>query len=164
MEWLLNRVPGFAQLSDDERTAIIDFSLLWPLFEARVLNNNGNAASICRAIQTWADRDDFDPAIYDPELDYFRSRYFGNGQFTRHFENLKLRGNDEIDLVRSVLQGDADPVRRVSCVFIVVLRYRNNLFHGLKWEYLLAGQRENFSTANSALVKALERHGDLDHG
>lgn len=41
MQWLLARVPGFNNLSDEERSAIVDFSLLWSLFEARILANSG---------------------------------------------------------------------------------------------------------------------------
>ncbi len=46
-------------------------------------------------------------------------------------------------------------------MLIIVFRYRNNLFHGVKWEYELAGQLSNFTTANSVLMKVLDRHGDL---
>ncbi len=66
-------------------------------------------------------------------------------------------------LVRAVISGSSnDPVARVTTVLIIILRYRNNLFHGVKWSYELAGQFENFTHANNALVTALDRHGQLN--
>jgi hypothetical protein len=38
---------------------------------------------------------------------------------------------------------------------------RNNLFHGAKWAYGLRDQRENFTHANTVLMRLLERHGQL---
>jgi hypothetical protein len=53
---------------------------------------------------------------------------------------------------------------RIAAVLIIVFRYRNNLFHGVKWQYKLEGQLGNFSAANDALMKVLERHGALADG
>jgi len=53
MQWLLARAPGFNDLTAEERNAIVDFSLLWSLFEARILNNAGNAKSIRTAVVRW---------------------------------------------------------------------------------------------------------------
>jgi hypothetical protein len=44
---------------------------------------------------------------------------------------------------------------------MIVLRLRNNLFHGAKWAYGIADQRENFQHANAALMRLLEKHGEL---
>lgn len=165
MTWLLASAPGFARLREDERAAIADFALLWPLFESRILNTAGSATSICAAVAAWQKKGDFDAATFDPELDYFRHRYVGPHGFTEHFDGLNLRLNDRAPLVRAVLDGhENDPANRVACVFIIILRFRNNLFHGVKWQYRLADQHENFATANSALMKALDLYGDLDHG
>jgi hypothetical protein len=56
---------------------------------------------------------------------------------------------------------DSDARSRVAAVLIIVFRYRNNLFHGVKWLYKLKGQLGNFSTANDVLMKVLEQHGAL---
>jgi hypothetical protein len=163
--WLKDKVPGFQQLSDSEQKAISDFSLLWSLFEAQILNTNGSAASICTAVEGWRDAGTLDAAAFDDALDYFRDRYFAAGQFTYHFDNLHLRAPDREPLVRAVIAGaDNDPASRLMAVLIVVLRYRNNLFHGVKWQYLLQDQLDNFTAANAVLMALLERHGALDHG
>lgn len=48
-----------------------------------------------------------------------------------------------------------------SAMLIIVLRFRNNLFHGVKWQYELASQLDNFETANHVFMTALEQHGQL---
>lgn len=64
--------------------------------------------------------------------------------------------------MRGVLSGsDIDAKRRLATALIIVFRYRNNLFHGLKWQYELAGQLGNFNAANAVLMKALDRYGRL---
>ena len=162
MEWLLANAPGFNDLTVEERSAIVDFSLLWSLFEARILNNAGNTRSIRAAVHRWHEAGTLQPVVYDAQLAYFRQRYFANGNFTHHFDHLHLRPSDQIPLVRSVMDGsNNDPCPRVATVFIVIFRYRNNLFHGMKWSYELAGQLENFTSANNALMTALENHGHL---
>lgn len=162
MEWLLAHAPGFDQLSTEERSAINDFALLWALFEARILNGAGSATAICSAVDAWAQAGTLDAGVFASELAYFRDRYFANGTFTYHFDHLHLRQNDRQPLVRAVLDGsDLDPRHETACIFIIILRFRNNLFHGVKWQYRLTGQRDNFLSANSALIKALERHGGL---
>jgi hypothetical protein len=48
-------------------------------------------------------------------------------------------------VIRGQSSGDAEIV---SAVLIIVLRLRNNLFHGVKWSYGIKGQLENFRNAN----------------
>jgi len=162
MQWLQENAPGFNKLSDDERNAIVDFSLLWSLFEARILDNSGSASCICSVVDDWRDEKTLQAESYDPELAYFRQRYFANGDFTRHFEHLHLRDNDRPGLVRGAIAGDNNnPRDRVAALLIIILRFRNNLFHGMKWHYELAGQLDNFDHANAVLMKALDQHGRL---
>lgn len=162
IDWLRAKAHGFANLSKEEVSAISDFSLLWALFEARLLNTNGSASSICDMVDRWQKDGTLDAPSFDPELGYFRQRYFANGAFTDHFDHLHLRKNDQETLVRAVIDGSGnDPRERVAAVLIITWRYRNNLFHGVKWQYELADQLGNFTAANAILMKVLDRHGAL---
>jgi hypothetical protein len=159
---VVSQAPGFGDLTGEERSAIVDFSLLWSLFEARILHNAGNANSICAAVDGWRQAGTLQAEAYDQQLAYFRQRYFANGAFTHHFDHLYLRLNDQVPLIRSVIDGsNNNQSHEVATVFVVILRYRNNLFHGMKWQYQLAGQLDNFTNANCALMTALEHHGQL---
>ncbi len=160
--WVVEHVPGFAQLSQSERDVIAEFALLWPIFEARILSTQGSAKGISDAVKSWELEGTLDTPSYDKELAYFQSRYVANGEVTQQFEGLKLRANDQPALVRAVLDGsNVSAQNRLTVVLIIVLRYRNNLFHGVKWQYQLADQFDNFTNANSVLRRVLEQHGNL---
>lgn len=162
MRWLQERAPGFDRLSEEDRSAIVDFSFLWSLFEARILENDGKTARICAIVDNWQDDGTLQADAYAPELTYFRNRYFADGGFTHHFDHLYLRGNDQPDIVSGVINGtNNDPRDCVIAILIIVWRFRSNLFHGVKWQYQLAGQLTNFTNANNILIKALEQHGQL---
>jgi hypothetical protein len=65
-------------------------------------------------------------------------------------------------MVRDVLDGiETAPRATIAAVLINIYRYRNNLFHGVKWGYELADQLDNFTHANNALMKALDRYGEV---
>ena len=124
--WLRAKVPGFNHLSGDEQSAISDFSLLWGLFESRILDTEGSAAAKGNAVDAWQKAGMLDASSLDSELACFRQRYFADGDFTYHFEHLHLRKNDQEALVRAAIDGsDNDPRNRVAAVLIIVFRYRN---------------------------------------
>lgn len=163
MEWLIAKAPGFSLLSKHEQDAIADFTLLWSLFEARILNARGNAETICNAVEKWRVAGALDAGAFATEIAYFQKRYFAQGDFTHHFGHLHLRPPDREQMVRSVLDGsNSEPRDLVATMLIIIYRYRNNLFHGLKWQYELKGQLGNFSAANDALMKILEKYGALE--
>lgn len=88
---------------------------------------------------------------------YFVQRYIENGLTNDKFDELHFRKNDKKDFVRNVLEGCVnDNGSIVTALLIIVLRFRNNLFHGLKWEYGLRNQLSNFNEANSLLTKIIE--------
>ncbi|MGF7151889.1 hypothetical protein FHS96_005557 [Sphingomonas zeicaulis] len=160
--WLRDKVLGFAQLSRAELDAINGFAFLWGLFEGRVFPNGAGATAICDAVQRWHDEGLLNAAEFEEEIGYFCARYSENGQHSPRFSRLELRRNDKPELVAAVVAGATnDPVERVCAMLIIIYRFRNNLFHGLKWQYRLAGQLDNFRTANGVLTKLLLRHGRL---
>jgi hypothetical protein len=159
--WLEQRVPGFAALSYEERTAIQQFALLWSLFEGRTLRSEGSARQIMAVIHDGVSTGRIRIEPYEDCLEYFRNRYYEAGNFTHYYQQLKLRGNDNAPLVRAVLCRDNnDAADCISAILIVIYRFRNNLFHGQKWEYELAGQLANFKHANGVLMAAYDQLQD----
>ncbi len=159
IDWLQERAPGFRDLSGDERDAIMQFSLLWSLFEARALNTRGNANAILAVSNRWADHGLLTNDSFGRELAYFQNRYYANGNFTYHFDQLRFRRGDQSDLVKRVLKSDAADLAEIAtALLIIVYRFRNNLFHGVKWAYNIRDQFENFTHANAVLMQAIELH------
>jgi len=155
--WLGQYVSGYDALSHEEKDAIMHFSLLWSLFEAKALGNRASAKSIQDRVVQWSDsgcliNDDFE--VYKK---YFTNRYVSNGITNSKFGMLHLRQNDKPDLVEAVLKGERNNLQDiVTALLIIVFRYRNNFFHGMKWAYDFRGQLNNFTMANELLMKVME--------
>lgn len=162
IEWLLHHAPGFADLSGDERDAIMHFSLLWSRLEAAALKTNGSARAIVDLTNHWASQGELTKDSFAAALGYFRNRYVENGALTYHFGHLNFRNGDRQELVERALKGESDdPADLAAAVLIIVYRYRNNYLHGMKWAYEMKGQLDNFTHANAAMMRALELHSRL---
>ncbi|WP_219930816.1 hypothetical protein [Alcaligenes faecalis] len=156
IEWLEQAAPGFRDIPEEDRRAILHFALLWSLFEARGLQTRASAQAILALVHERKAGGRLDAAAFQSSLAYFQQRYFVEGQFTEHFYGLNLRNNDNPTLVKQVLSGsNSDPGDSVAALLIVIYRLRNNLFHGVKWAYGIQGQRSNFEQANNALICGL---------
>src|SRR5690606_12903962 len=109
--------------------------------------------------ERWEEQGLLTDDTFKRELAYFRNRYYRDGAFTYHFEHLHIRAPDKPDLVMRVLKNEAEDLSEVSAaLLIIVYRFRNNLFHGVKWFYENRGQLENFTHANAVLMQAIELH------
>jgi hypothetical protein len=157
--FLTQYVPGYANLSQPERDAISNFSLLWSAMEGFVLQGSANPTSLVNAAKTMVQKERLNVVAYQDSLAYFRNRYFQGGEFTHHFEQLLFRPHDKRALVEAVLsEKDNDPVSVVAALLLIVYRLRNNLFHGAKWAYGIKGQQMNFSHGSDVLMRTLEAH------
>lgn len=56
------------------------------------------------------------------------------------------------EVLSEARDGGADVLK---ALLLIILRLRNNLFHGVKWQYFLQDQFENFSHANGVLMPAI---------
>lgn len=93
-EWLERRAPGYSMLPAPDRRAINDFTLLWSLFEARIMGGRAQADRLTGQVDTWAGQNTLHANQYTAELAYFRARYFKDGEPTEHFHGLSLRDRD----------------------------------------------------------------------
>lgn len=157
--FLMQRVPGYADLSQPEREAIANFTFLWSAMEGGVLNTAANPTSLVTLSQHMADAGRIDANAFANSLTYFRDRYFQGGQFTHNFEQLLFRRHDRRALVEAVLSGQDDaPQSIVAALLLIVYRLRNNLFHGAKWAYGIKGQQSNFCHGAEVLMGVLGAH------
>ena len=130
---------------------------MWTYFEASVLGTSASGKAILDACNALEKDGKLDEQSLLPYLDYFRLRYVGPTGFTHHFDGLLLRKSDNPQLVENVLLAKPSSIaERFAAALIIVYRYRNNLFHGLKWAYGIQGQRENFERATMLLQLVLE--------
>lgn len=157
ISWLEQHAPGFSGLSVAERGLLMDFALLWSLFEGEVLNTVASVNTIKQAVQRWNQAGLLSPQTFATAAGYFRERYYADGAFTHRFDHLHLERSGNPQVVRKVLSGqDSAPDSIASALLIIAYRYRNNLFHGEKWAYQLQEQEQNFTHANEMLMRAIE--------
>ena len=144
-----------ANLSCEELQAVQEFTLTWTIFEARLLENSATFPRIKKLLET--QRID-EGAWFADHFDYFVDRYVDEGTVNFHFNALNFRSDDGEGLVCKTLLGNAvdENEKLISC-FAIVHRFRNNLFHGLKWQYELKDQLGNFQHSVGLLTQAICR-------
>lgn len=160
-EYLEHKIPDYAQLNDAERRAISQFSLLWAAFEGMVCNTAANPTLLLQVPLTLQNNETLESVDSYDAINYFRNRYFQNGDFTHFFNGLHLERGSRKDqeLVMSVISGASNgPVEVLQTLLLVCYRLRNNLFHGVKLQYGIAGQLENFQHACGILMAVMDRH------
>lgn len=157
LEELETIAPGVTHLLPSELAALQGFTLVWSLFEAQVLDNNASTGKIMDKVNN-INSSIINRDWFEEHLNYFITRYTQDGDTNYRFEHLHLRRNDQPELVRSVLKGERlDPGEQLITCLIIVYRFRNNLFHGLKWTYGLREQQDNFEHSIKLLKKYLEK-------
>jgi hypothetical protein len=139
-------------LQENDLESIKEFSLVWNIFERFVCNNN---FSISRAELAITNKN-LDIAHFQNQANYFRNRYVTNGVTNVRFDNLHLRANDREAFVRRTLLDQTSTNHEiVLALIIIVYRFRNNLFHGIKDITVIDQQKENFDNANTFLKSLL---------
>ena len=162
IRWLESFSPSFKDLGNEELQVILEFTLLWSLFESKALENFASVHKIQIFSESWVNSGFVTDTKINAPLNYFNERYIKNGSVTTEFNGLRFRSNDKSELVRLVLMDcNQSLANKVTALFIIIYRLRNNLFHGEKWAYGFRDQYNNFNHANYMLKLALENYHDL---
>jgi hypothetical protein len=157
--WLERTSPGFARLSAEETNAIKNFTLLWTFFEGRILHTGGSVKAILQMVESLKESGKLNLEPFRRSIRYFTERYYDGKELTHIFRQLHMRSTDRLPLVEKVLRGQSsDDAEILAAVLIIVLRLRNNLFHGVKWSYEMKGQLDNFQNANEVLMAVIDLH------
>ncbi|WP_149086504.1 hypothetical protein [Pseudomonas prosekii] len=156
--------PGLATLSREDLAGLIVFTILWTLFEAQALSTNAALGRIVELAERWGRDGHLESRWHMPVFHYFKARYVENGQPTQHFENLFFHDEKSRAHTLATLGGNADGnAECLSASLLIVYRFRNDFFHGMKWAYDMKGQRDNFEHSSQLLVGALKVVQKLRH-
>lgn len=160
--FLLARHPGYADLTGDEREALNDFCSLWPVFEGSILGDDYTSKDLLKVATTLNDIGALKIDTLAVEIQHFHARYFRDGEFTPLFDGLHIerttKANGEV--IRNFLLGGSNqPIEKaLQGMLMIILRYRNNTFHGAKALYGYRDQLANFRAACTVLMFVLEHH------
>ena len=151
INWINNKYGTNIDSADLDE--IKSFTLLWNIFEGTIFQNNFSINRLDTEIQNR----NLDFQRFQDVFNFFQRRYVVQGQFTDRFQYLNLRANDRLNLVQQVLLGvNQNDNDKLLVIGIIIYRFRNNLFHGLKDFRYLTEQVENFQNANRYLQILLE--------
>jgi len=146
LDWINNKFA--TTLSEEALNEIKNFTLLWNIYDNLIFRSHFSIHQLEIEISIRnLDYNDFHD-IYE----FFQNRYIDSGNINERFRNLNFRNNDREVLVQNALiNNNSTNNIKILTIGIIVYRFRNNLFHGVKDFHLLNGQIENFRNANRYL-------------
>lgn len=139
---------------EDERESAIGFALLYMYFEARLVNTNANADTLTKLAGRLASAGSVGLPDVLKCYEYFRNRYWAEAGPTHNFHGLRM-SEKLAERVLPLLSHPPDAHGKLLVCLLIIFRYRNNLFHGVKWQYGLEGQKENFDQAIKLLLATI---------
>ncbi len=129
---------------------ILDFALLWNLFELKFFNKYFKIEKIDSFIRNYGNN--IDDNTWNNAYYYFKKRYFENWNFNYNFKD--LFNNDEAkDFVFYSFINDEN---KIKVIILIIARLRNNLFHWEKEIKFIENQEENFKVTNIFLMELLK--------
>lgn len=138
---------------------IKNFALFWNMFENFACSNFANVQKIEAFVIELNERTKITIDFVNPYIEYFIERYTQNGSlnidglnFRNRQDDIRARGKVVAVLSRQV----ETPWEILEALLLILLRFRNNLFHGNKQIVNLDTQVANFTHANKLLANVLD--------
>lgn len=157
-EWFSQFTEAGHTIAQDELQPVLEFTLIWNLFERQLFRRSANLGEIRRHMERALDLGRINPESYKPHIAFFRERYDNP---TEEFLMQVLLSSSKqpsehdlvnIGLVKSAISGEfSDPNNVIYALLFIAYRVRNNLFQGEKNVHTLHLQKELFETVNSYL-------------
>lgn len=154
-QWMNTYLNEYNSLSDQLKSHLHDFLILWSFFEFQVLESGADASKIKSSILSNPNKfENLDK--YKNTLFFVQNRYLYENEYNQIFDRLNFRRNDKEEYVKTTLLDEDVTLNTIASLLIIIYRLRNNLFHGLKWIYGFTDQDELFEHANIILSYAIE--------
>jgi len=129
---------------------------MWNIFEKDVCDCSASFKSIQAAL----DKIKLDESDIICEFNFFLDRYITDGITNEYFKKLNFRKSEDKFKIRvkSILEENNSTLKDklLACTFII-LRLRNNLFHGIKEMTGIVDQDKTFYFANQILKKIIDK-------
>jgi len=160
VDWMMERHPSLHRSGREQFEHVLHFALMWNMFESSVCNQSASLQALEAAVDELERNNLLGDIEFNSFLSYFQNRYVSNREFTERFPHLRLRSRDREQLVREVLLGnETNPSSVALTCLLIVYRYRNNLFHGIKEIYDIGNQKDLFEQSSMLLAKIMEAKG-----
>ena len=157
IDWMVGRQPGLARYLRFDPQPLLHFALMWNMFEAEVCDCSASVTKLRTVANTLASRDFAGHPQAVSFLTFLRERYWAKTGPTDYMFGLRFRTEEERCLVSEVLSAQKpSPPESIFAQLLVVYRYRNNTFHGLKSIAEIFGSSILFDQSARFLAAALE--------
>ena len=157
LKWIGERSPSLQRFLRRGLQPLLHFALMWNMFEGQLCDSSVSVQKLREVAITLAQRRFAASPDAKAFLDFIRTRYFADGRVTERFYSLNLRSEHQRNAVFSVLSGaTSDPAEAIFAQLLVVYRYRNNTFHGLKEIAEVFGSQVLFDQAARFLGAVLD--------
>lgn len=163
-QWLSQQQLGYADLDDEDRSAIREFALLWSIFEMQKLFGDGRIAAMIEYVDELAKFAEADQrklltAPFIPHLTHFRDQFIDteHGTVNEAFEAMKFENAQQRRLVsHALIKLNDETPELIKALLIIVHHIRDSLFRGLKWHHCGKKQRDDLYHASKILMKATD--------
>lgn len=166
IEWLKNYFDK-PNLDEQALKPVLHFSLLWNLFEHTYFTDDKYLSA--KRLLDLADisYNNLHDDCLNTTFNFFKMRYFPNNQLDNRFTTLRLDTRAQngqpsnYSFCQSTFTSDT-PTKsdKLKTVFLVMHRFRNNLFHGRKNPETLNIYEQPFKEINKFLIHFIETTAD----
>ncbi|WP_394495605.1 hypothetical protein [Shewanella sp. ENK2] len=154
-DWIIENLEHPEVLESNTLNSLGNFTMMWAIFEASEGEERNNMLG---QITLFSNRiaEHAPVTLIDEEFSYWKDRYIANGEQTNKFRHLRLSDARQEELLLTTLSSEHPTFRdKLESCLLIVYRYRNNMFHGMKDVRKLNDQKNNFLMATSLLQKVL---------
>lgn len=163
--WLQKYFEKAGLANEPKLPNLKDFVFLWMIFEGNLCGSEANIPKLKNIVSNLDNNNKLEIDKLRSIFNYFRDRYLEDGRTNSKFDGLKFRtrGGDIVakELVKNTLEVDNPAEKDIAdSLLIIVYRFRNNMFHGIKTLGKIVSQEENFHYLNKILIHFLTQSGD----
>lgn len=163
-QWLNQHQLGYVDLDGEDRTAMREFALLWSIFELQALFGDSRVEAMIGYVDEFANVAKTDckkllAAPFIPHLTYFREQFVDAERLSTNdlFESMQFQESDHKELVsHALIKLNDETPELIKALLIIVHRFRDGLFRGLKWYPCSKKQRDDLYHASKILMKAAD--------
>ena len=161
IEWFNYYFERF-DIDENRIKPILHFSLLWNLFENTYFTDDNHLSAPKLINLSELSYQELNDEELNSVFDFFKNRYYQNLKIDDRFNLLQLHPQN-IEMCRDILtKNNPTKLEKTKFLFLVIHRFRNNLFHGRKNPRTLNIYEDAFNKINSFLMKFIEHTSEND--
>jgi len=163
IEWLRHYFDK-PQLDESALKSVLHFSLIWNLFEHTYFTDDRHLSPVRLSNLSDISYNNLSDDCIDRTFIFFKNRYFPNNQIDHRFTTVQLdtvlRNGQVIsnfNFCQSILtSNNPSKQEKTKTLFLIIHRFRNNLFHGRKNPETLNIYEQAFKEINVFLIHFIE--------